>query len=181
MVGGKEVGGDTKRGTLAVSEIRLIPIQVIAPAEEAGGKADGQLTLTAAIGGTTHHDTFTFRIFGDDPPGKGEIAVVDTDGTAGKMLADLGYATRAWDGKAAELVVVGRNALKENTEAAGKLEAFVRAGGRAVILRKTRNGWNGPSAGGCARKSAGGSSLWILRSHAGSTLTTCATGPATAH
>jgi beta-galactosidase len=134
MVGGKEVGGDTKRGTLAVSEIRLIPIQVIAPAEEAGGKADGQLTLTAAIGGTTHHDTFTFRIFGDDPPGKGEIAVVDTDGTAGKMLADLGYATRAWDGKAAELVVVGRNALKEDTEAAGKLEAFVRAGGRAVIL-----------------------------------------------
>ncbi len=47
-VGGKEVGRGTEHGSLAVSEIRFIPIQVIAPAEEAGGKADGQITLTAA-------------------------------------------------------------------------------------------------------------------------------------
>ena len=37
-----------------------IPIQVAAPAEEAGGKADGQITLTATIGQTTHQDTLRF-------------------------------------------------------------------------------------------------------------------------
>ena len=46
-VGGKEVGKGTKHGSLAVSEIRFLPIQVSAPAEEAGGKADGRITLAA--------------------------------------------------------------------------------------------------------------------------------------
>ncbi len=64
---------------------------------------------------------------------KSEIAVIDSDGTAGKMLAKLGYTTRAWNGAAAPLVVVGRNALKEDPTAT-RLEAYVRAGGRAVIL-----------------------------------------------
>ena len=86
--------------------------------------------------------------------GQGEIAVVDPDGTAGKMLASLGYTTRAWNGAAAPLVVVGRNALKEDPAMAARLETYVRGGGRAMILRKTRNGWHGPSAGGCARRSA---------------------------
>ena len=79
-----------------------------------------------------------FRVFGKDRPGQGEIAVIDADGTAGKMLANLGYTTRAWNGGAAPLVVIGRNALKEVT--ATKLEAYVRAGGRAVILCRTRIG-----------------------------------------
>ena len=95
------MGRGTKQGSLAVSEIRFLPIQVIAPPEEAGGKADGQITLTASIGETTHQDTFAFRVFGEDRPGKGEIAVIDPDGTAGKMLANLGYTTRAWNGAAA--------------------------------------------------------------------------------
>ncbi|MGA2034799.1 MAG: sugar-binding domain-containing protein [Thermoguttaceae bacterium] len=132
-VGGKEVGRGTEHGSLAVSETRLIPIQVIAPAAEAGGRADGRITLTAAIGEATHRDTFAFRVFGEDRPGEGEIAVIDPDGTAKKMLANLGYAARAWNGAAAPLVVIGRNALKEDPTTAARLEAFVRAGGRAVI------------------------------------------------
>ena len=132
-VGGKEVGRGTKHGSLAVSEIRFIPFQVIAPAEEAGGKADGQITLTATIGETTHQDTFAFRVFGEDRPGKGEIAVVDPDGMTSKMLANLGYTTRAWNGAAAPLVVIGRNALKDDPAVAARLEAYVRAGGRALI------------------------------------------------
>jgi beta-galactosidase len=132
-VGGKEVGRGTERGTLAVSEIRFLPIQVVAPSEEAGGEADGRIALSAAIGQTTHRDTFAFQVFGEDRPGEGEIAVDDPDGTAGKMLAHLGYTTRVWNGAAAALVVVGRNALKEDPAAAARLEAYVRAGGRAVI------------------------------------------------
>ncbi len=132
-VGGKEVGRGTEQGSLAVSEIRFLPIQFVAPSEQSGGKADGQITLTASIGQTTHHDSFAFRVFGEDGPGKAEIAAIDPDGTAGKMLATLGYTTRAWNGAAAPLVVVGRNALKQDPAAAARLEPYVRAGGRAMI------------------------------------------------
>ena len=57
-VGGKQVDKGQMQGSLAVSEIRFLPFQVIAPVEEAGGKADGQITLTATIGETRHQDTF---------------------------------------------------------------------------------------------------------------------------
>ena len=132
-VGGKELGRGEKDGTLAVSEIRFIPIEIVAPAQEAGGKADGQIALTATIGETRHQDTFAFRVFGEDPPGQREIAVVDPTGAARKMLANLGYTTRAWNGEAAPLVVIGRNALKEDPAVAARLEDYVRGGGRAVI------------------------------------------------
>jgi len=131
-VGGKEVDKGQMQGSLAVSEIRCIPFQVIAPAAEAGGKTDGQITLTATIGEAAHRDTFAFRVFEEDRPGKGEIAVVDPNGMTGRMLTDLGYATRAWDGQA-PLVVIGRNALKQDPTVAAKLEPYVRAGGRALI------------------------------------------------
>jgi len=132
MVGGKEVGKGTEHGSLAVSEIRLIPIQVIAPDEETGGKADGQITLSATIGEASHLDTFVFRVFGEDRFGKDRIAVVDPDGMTSKMLADLGYTTRAWDSESS-LVVIGRNALKQDSKVAARLEAWVRAGGRSLI------------------------------------------------
>ncbi|HSA00117.1 MAG TPA: glycoside hydrolase family 2 TIM barrel-domain containing protein, partial [Candidatus Paceibacterota bacterium] len=60
-VGGKQTDEGQLHGSLAVSEIRFIPFQVIAPAVEAGGKSDGQLILEARIGGTTHQDAFAFR------------------------------------------------------------------------------------------------------------------------
>lgn len=132
VVGGKEIGGSTEHGSLAVSETRFIPIQVTASAAESDGKVDGRITLTATIGETTHQDTFAFRVFGDDRSGKGRIAVVDPNGMTGKMLADLGYTTGAWDAESS-LVVIGRNALKQDPIVAAKLEAWVGAGGRAVI------------------------------------------------
>jgi beta-galactosidase len=116
-----------------VSEIRFLPIQVVAPPAEAGGKADGRITLAASIGQTTHRDSFAFRVFGEDGPGKAEIAVIDPDGATTKMLASLGYTTRAWNGAAAALVVVGRNALKQDRAVAARLEPYVRGGGRVMI------------------------------------------------
>ncbi len=133
-LGGKEVDKGATHGCLAVSETRFIPIQFIAPAEDVGGKADGQITLTAVVGETTHRDAFGFRVFGEDQPGEGEIAAIDPDGSAGKMLANLGYTTRAWNGAAATLVVIGRNALKKDATAAARLEGYVRDGGRTVIF-----------------------------------------------
>ena len=132
VVGGKEVDRGQVQGNLAVSEIRFIPFQVIAPVVEPGGKADGAITLTAMIGGTTHEDTFALRVFAPDRSEKGEIAVVDPNGMTSKMLADLGYVPHAWEGRP-PLVVIGRNALRDDPMVAAKLEAYVRTGGRAVI------------------------------------------------
>jgi beta-galactosidase len=132
-VRGKEVDKGEQFGRLAVSEIRFIPFQVIAPTEEAGGKADGQIMLAATIGQSQHQDAFAFRVFGQDLPGSGEIAVVDRDGMTSKMLANLGYGTRDWNGEAAPLVLIGRNAFKEDPSVAAKLETYVQAGGRALI------------------------------------------------
>jgi beta-galactosidase len=133
-VGGKQVGKGELHGSLAVSEIRKIPIRITAPAVEAGGKADGVIALAATIGKAVHRDTFAFRVFGDDKPGEGRIAVVDPEGLTTKMLTDLGYTTIPWDGSAAPLVVAGRNALKKGPAVAAKLETFVRAGGRAILF-----------------------------------------------
>ncbi|MGE5610772.1 MAG: sugar-binding domain-containing protein [Bacillota bacterium] len=132
-VGGQEVGRGQLQGSLAVSEIRFIPFQFTAPAQEAGAKVDGQITLAATIGEAKHQDTFAFRVFGEDRPASGEIAVVDPEGLTRKMLGNLGYTTRAWNGEAAPLVVIGRNALKNDPAVGARLEAYVQAGGRALI------------------------------------------------
>jgi beta-galactosidase len=132
-VGGNEVGKGQMQGSLATSEIRFIPFQIVTPAVEAGGKIDGQITLTATIGDVTHRDTFAFRVFGEDRAEKGDIAVVDPDGTTAKMLTELGYTTGAWDGES-PLVVIGRNGVQQDPTLAAKLEPYVQAGGRALIL-----------------------------------------------
>lgn len=132
-VGGKEVDKGQMQGTLAVSEIRFAPLQVVAPAMEFGGKVDGQIAMTATIGDTKHRDTFAFRVLGADQPAKGPLAVVDPEGLTSKMLADLGYETRAWDSEST-LVAIGRNALKQDPTIAAKLEAWVQAGGQAVVF-----------------------------------------------
>jgi beta-galactosidase len=132
-VDGREMDKGRMQGSLAVSETRFIPIQIIAPTVESGEKADGQITLTATIGETTHRDTFAFRVFGQEQSVKGRIAVIDPNGMTGKMLRDLGYVTGAWDDES-PLVVIGRNALKQDPTIAPRLEAWVRAGGRAVIF-----------------------------------------------
>jgi beta-galactosidase len=131
--GGKPVGQGQAQGQLAVSEIRFLPFHVVAPAEEAGGKADGRITLTATIGAASHKDTFAFRVFGEDRPGRGEIAVVDPSGLTGRMLENLGYRTRPWRGEDVPLMVIGRNALKDDAALAARLEPYVRSGGRALV------------------------------------------------
>ena len=152
VVGGQTVGQGELRGTLAVSEIRKLPIEIVAPQVEAGGKADGQITLTATIGGVTHDDAFAFRVFGAEPQRKGAMATIDPNGLTGKMLANLGFTPQAWNGAAAPLVVVGRNALKDDPAVAAKLEPYVRGGGRVLIMAQDPAGSPKPSAGGCVRR-----------------------------
>ena len=144
--GGKTVGKGELHGALTVSEICKLPIEITAPQVEAGGKADGQITLTATIGEAAHQDSFAFRVFGEDQPARGDIAMVDPDGLTSKLLKTLGYTPRTWNGAAASLVVVGRNALKDDPALAARLEPFVQAGGRALMFAQGP-GWMVESLG----------------------------------
>ena len=129
-VGGQTVGQGEEHGTLAVSETKFIPIGVTAPAEPAGGKADGQITLAASIGQVQHQDNFAFRVLGEDQPGSGDVATVDPDGLTGKMLASLGYKTHGWDGATtAPLVIVGTQRVEGQPGDSGPT-GTLRAGGR---------------------------------------------------
>jgi beta-galactosidase len=132
-VGGQQVDNGQMQGSLTVSEIRFVPFQVIAPDVGAGGKVDGHITLTTNIGETKHQDSFAFRVFGEDKPNSGQIAVIDPNGLTSQMLARLGYQTHRWNGTAAPLVVIGRNALQNDATVTAKLESYVRVGGRALI------------------------------------------------
>ncbi len=133
-VNGQTAGHGELRGTLAISEIRKLPIDIKMPKVKTGGKADGQITLTATIGEATHVDSVAFRVFGKIQPANGDVATVDPEGLTSKMLKSFGYTTHTWNGGAAPLVVVGRNALKENPATAANLESFVRKGGRVLIF-----------------------------------------------
>ena len=133
-VSGQTVGQGELHGSLEVSEIRKLPIEISAPRVEAGGKADGQVTLTATIGEATHQDSFGFRVFGVVQPASGDIATIDPEGLTSKMLKNFGYTTHDWNGSPAPLVVIGRNALKDDPALAAKLEPFVRGGGRVLIF-----------------------------------------------
>jgi beta-galactosidase len=132
-IAGKEVAKGETRGSLAISEIRFIPLQLIAPAEQVSDNSEGTITLTATIGADRHQDNFSFHVIGPINPGHGLIALVDPGGSTRKLLADLGYRTEKWNRKAAPLVVIGRNALKGDPALATRLEPYVRAGGRALI------------------------------------------------
>lgn len=140
-VAGTQVDGARMHGSLKVSEIRFIPFQAVAPGVDAGGKADGQITLTATIGHATHQDAFSFRVFGEDKPARGQIAAVDPNGLTARMLANLGYRTASvhpagdpLTPAAAALVAIGRNALKADPQMMARLEPYVRAGGRVLIF-----------------------------------------------
>jgi len=133
-VAGTELSQGQAEGSLAPSEIRFIPFHVIAPAVEAGGRADGQLTLRTTIGDAQQQDSFAFRLYGEDQAGSDPIALVDPNGSAATMLGKLGYRTQPWNGAPAPLVVVGRNALQRDATLAARLEVHVRSGGRALVI-----------------------------------------------
>jgi len=155
-VGGEKVRQGRMQGRLAVSEIRFIPFQMPLPSSRTippSGRAHGEITLAATIGQATHQDSFKFRVFGEEEGrdkrsaqagarrASDEIALIDPGGLTKKMLDALGYRTTpihlsnnpSIPPSAAPLVVIGRNALKDDPTIAVSLEPYVRAGGRALI------------------------------------------------
>jgi len=133
-IGDRTVGRGDLRGSLAVSEIRKLPIELATPHVRSERSIEGQIKLNATIGDETHQDTFTFRVFGKRRSVSGAVATVDSLGPTGKMMESLGLKCRVWNGEGAKLVVAGRNALRDNPAVLSRLEHYVKDGGRVLIL-----------------------------------------------
>jgi beta-galactosidase len=130
-IGGKEIARERTQGSLAVSEIRFIPIEITGPQSNETG---GEIKLEAKIGDRSHADTFAFRVIPDDRTATDRLGVADWNGVTSKMLERLGYRTQSWRGTDTPLLVIGLNSLKDNAALTAKLETYVRAGGRALIF-----------------------------------------------
>jgi beta-galactosidase len=130
---GNQLGRGETKGTLAISEIRFVPINFSLPASQPGD-VNGEIKLAANIGQSSHTDAFPFRVIGGADSANGPLDVVDQNDLTRQMLERLGYSTRPWTGGDAPVVVIGRNTLKQDIALAPRLEAFVRNGGRALLF-----------------------------------------------
>lgn len=132
---GKKLASGAKKGVLQVAETHFAPIGFSIPPTLSRAKVEGQITLSATIGGATQNDTFAFRAF-EKPTlvGRGAVAVFDPAGETTKMLRSLGYAPQAWNGAPTPLVVIGRKALSPDAKLPADLENYVKSGGRALMM-----------------------------------------------
>ncbi len=137
---GAVLGTGRFSGKIAIGETRFLP--VVVPLKARGvGKRNATLTMTAKIGDKTHGDRFAFRVFGAPPIPVAERAVTayDPAGKTSAMLRTLGYTVSPWrSGAKSGLVVVGREAFTQKGGLApATFEAFVRGGGRLLIMSQT--------------------------------------------
>lgn len=128
----KTVANGEKSGDLAVGQTLFVPFEFAAPTTTS--KVGGEITLDATIGQNKHTDRFAFRVWPRAIPYRGTIRIFDPEGKTSAMLRSLGYTALPWNGQAnAQLLVIGRNALKSGTKVPGDLKAFAQNGGRVLL------------------------------------------------
>lgn len=134
--GGHEISKGAEQGRLDVAETKFIPLAFVAPGVPPGGKVDGEIRMSATIGERKLADTFAFRTFGPTAPTPvPPVLIFDPEGKTKAMLDDLGIKSSTWDGKpAASLLVIGREALSRFHKLPGEVAAYVRGGGRVLIM-----------------------------------------------
>ncbi len=121
-------------GTLKVTEIRLIPISVKLPV--VNGIRRGSIALTATIGEEKHEHTLEFDVIPPASQPKLTLSVFDPNGTTSKYLKSLGYTVEPWtEGQPNQsTALVGRHALSDGNQIPGDPAAWVRGGGRLLIM-----------------------------------------------
>ena len=73
-----------------------------------------------------HQDNFAFRVFGEEQAGQQRVRSPSLirSGLTSAMLANLGYRIHSWNGADGPLVVIGRNALKDDAAMAAQAGAL---------------------------------------------------------
>ncbi|MBN8523849.1 MAG: beta-galactosidase [Planctomycetes bacterium] len=138
-VDGKIVAQGQDAGDLPPATTRFSPILADVPTV-AVDRTDGAIELDARIGDARFRDRFPVRIFRPLSPIATSIATVDPVGDTTAMLGRIGAATTAWTGGTDRLLVVGRRAISDRSVDAAQIEAFVRAGGRVLMMAQDP-GW----------------------------------------
>ncbi|HEX8238042.1 MAG TPA: hypothetical protein VF600_19030, partial [Abditibacteriaceae bacterium] len=134
-VGNKVIASGTHSGTIDVAKNGIAPLQFVAPVVTR--KTDGVIGLTTKIGARSHKDSFAFRIWPRPQKVTGDVTVFDPQGRTTNMLRALGYRVLAWNGKSTkEMLVIGRNALSSGAKPPADLNAFVRNGGRVLVMEQ---------------------------------------------
>jgi beta-galactosidase len=73
-LGGANITTGNKSGTLAISQTLFVPIAFTRTNTVAGGKADGEIRMTATIGTVKHEDSFTFEYSHRRHPGAAPLS-----------------------------------------------------------------------------------------------------------
>lgn len=132
MLDNKAVSQGEKSGEIPVGQTLFLPVEFAAPTLTS--KTGGTITMDATIGEVKYTDRFEFRVWPRAVASKGTISVFDPEGKSSAMLRALGYTVAPWNGQAnANLLLIGRNALKNGTKLPGDLKGFVQNGGRVLI------------------------------------------------
>jgi beta-galactosidase len=124
-----------EEGTIDLAQTLFVPMKFDLPMNIQNGKVDGQITMSAEIGQTTHKDSFDFRVFAPPAPLSTKVAVYDPASQTADLLRRLGCSAHEWDQMTAEpLIVIGRSALMARPVLLRELEPFVRDGARVIVF-----------------------------------------------
>jgi beta-galactosidase len=127
-VDGKEVASGTDEGRLPTGSTVFRPIACTLPAVER--PVLGEIALQATIAGRDHRDRFALRLVPAPAAAGLAVEVLDPPGDSSAVLARLGVRSQT----GAAVRVVGRNALASGAVGLGEQLAFVRGGGRLLVL-----------------------------------------------
>ena len=143
IVAGQVIAHDSVASTMATGTRQFVPLSVTLPT--VSERSEGEVRCTTVIAGRTQHDRFAFRVF---PPAASlalTAQVLDPAGASRPTLANLGVV----DGTVgAPVRIIGRQALASGAVALADQEAWVRAGGRLLVLAqdpewiRKRIGWH---------------------------------------
>lgn len=127
-VAGRVVAQGGERMRMPTGTTQLAAVTAVLPV--VAGKTDGAVACRAVIAGRVHTDRFAFRILPRPAPAGMAARILDPAGDTARLLAGLGVAAAA----DAPVRVVGRGALTSGAVRLADHEAWVRAGGRLLVM-----------------------------------------------
>ncbi|MBC7327638.1 carbohydrate binding domain-containing protein [bacterium] len=133
----KIIGKGSGKGEIKPASNLSFPIKFKLPPRIDGDKVDGKIVLKAKIGDYEHKDEFEFRVFRPLEPKREKLYIFDPVGETAKLLKELGYEVQLVQEKIPKetsTIIIGRKVLSKGFKLPFDLEAFVREGGKALIM-----------------------------------------------
>jgi beta-galactosidase len=141
LAGTRELASGTADGRMQTGTRTFVPIRATMPVVD--GPLDAEIVCTATLGGHDLTDRFAIRIHPAPRPVGWLVQSIDPEGASARLLARLGVSSDA----GAPVRVIGRNALARGGVHLADHQAWVRAGGRLLVMAqdpewlRTTVGW----------------------------------------